>query len=33
MWAGLGSKQAFELFMTFYGGRNFKLDIREATSK
>lgn len=32
-WAGLASKPAFDLFMSFYGGKNFQLEITEFSAK
>lgn len=32
-WAGLASKPAFELFMTFYGGKSFELEITEFSAR
>ena len=33
VWAGLGSKAAFEVFMGHYGGRQFSLKIQEFSAK
>ena len=33
VWAGLASKPAFELFMGFYGGKEFSLEITEFSAR